>query len=286
MPIGGTHAPLRVGLLAPASAALVALLVAPLLLVADESLRVYVPGHVGAAADAPLTAAHYIELIAPAYLRYFADTFRMGVIASLVGVATGYPIAYRVARESRPRRRRLWIGFLVAMLFLSILVRVYAAALTFGPAGFGRGLAGLLGVGLNSRDYAELTVILGLVHCLIPMAALALVAPLQNLNPRLIEAAQALGAPVWKAHATVTLPLSARGGLAAFMLCFSFAISAFVIPLVLGKGRVLFVSNLIYSRFGEVGNYPAGAAMAITLLALSLGFVYLVSSAASRRWDR
>ena len=275
----------QVGLLAPAASALTVLLAAPLLLVSNESLRVYVPGYVGARADAPFTAQHYLDLIGTAYLGYFADTFRIGVIAALLGLAVGYLIAYRVARETAPRRRRAWIGFLVAMLFLSILVRVYAAALTFGPSGFGRSLSALLGVGLNSREYAEFTVILGLLHCLIPMAAIALVGPLQNLNPRLVEAAQALGAPRWKAHATVTLPLSARGALSAFMLCFSFAISAFVIPLVLGKGRVLFVSNLIYSRFGEVGNYPAGAAMAIALLLLSLGFVYTVSRAASYRWE-
>ena len=36
--------------------------------------------------------------------------------------------------------------------------------------------------------------------------------------------------------------------------------------MVLGKGRVLFVSNLIYARFGEVGNYPSGGALSITLL--------------------
>ncbi|MEJ0068182.1 MAG: hypothetical protein WDO24_04985 [Pseudomonadota bacterium] len=29
--------------------------------------------------------------------------------------------------------------------------------------------------------------ILGLVHCLIPMAAIALIGPFQNLNPRLVE---------------------------------------------------------------------------------------------------
>jgi ABC-type spermidine/putrescine transport system permease subunit I len=91
---------------------------------------------------------------------------------------------------------------------------------------------------------------------------------------------------LWKAHATITLPLSARGLLAAFMLCFTFAISAFVIPMVLGKGRVLFVSNLIYSRFGEIGNYPGGAALSVTLLALSLIVVYALDRAAGSRWRR
>jgi ABC-type spermidine/putrescine transport system permease subunit I len=74
--------------------------------------------------------------------------------------------------------------------------------------------------------------------------------------------------------------------LAAFMLCFTFSISAFVIPMVLGKGRVLFVSNLIYSRFGEIGNYPGGAALSIALLALSLTVVYALDRAAGSRWAK
>jgi putative spermidine/putrescine transport system permease protein len=271
-------------LLLPAAAVVVFLLVVPMGILGDQSFRLFVPGRVGVAAHAALTLANYAELLSPAYLRYFADTFRIGLIASAIALIVGYPIAYRVGHARGRRTRRLWLVFLVTMLFLSILVRVYAVDLAFGPAGFGRQLSAVLGIGLNSEAFIEITIIVGLLHCLIPMAALALVGPLQSLNPRLVEAAQALGAPVWKAHATVTLPLSVRGILAAFMLCFTFCLSAFVIPMVLGKGRVLFVSNLIYSRFGEIGDYPSGAALSLILLLLSLGFVYCVTEMINRRW--
>lgn len=274
------------GLLLPPLVFLIVLLLLPLLLVADESFRLFTPGRVGSVAGAPLTWQNYTDLFGVAYLRYFADTFRIGVIASLIALSVGLPIAHRIARESNAVRRRVWIAFLVSMMFLSILVRVYAIALALGPAGFGRELAGLLGVGLNSRAYVEVAVVAGLLHCLIPMAALSLLAPMQTLNPRLVEAAQALGAPIWRAHLDVTLPLSARAMLSSFMLCFTFCLSAFVIPLVLGKGRILFVSNLVYSRFGEVGNYPGGAAIAIVLLLLSLAFVYLLSRISNRQWAR
>src|SRR5215831_2916 len=273
-------------LLLPAVAVVTILLIVPLLLVGDESLRLFVSGRVGSAHDAPLTLQNYAELLRAAYGRYFADTFRLSLIASVLAVVLAYPIGYKVAREYRPRVRRAWIAFLVVMLFLSILIRVYAVSLATGPSGFGRWLSDLLGLSLNSRGYAEISIVFGLLHCLIPMAAIVLLAPLQALNPRLVEAAQALGAPSWKAHATITLPLSARGVLAAFMLCFTFCISAFVIPMVLGKGRVLFVSNLIYSRFGEIGNYPGGSALSITLLTLSLIVVYALDRAAGSRWRK
>ena len=279
------RAPRGAGLIVPALVVIAVLLAAPLLMVGDESLRLFVPGRVGSVHDAPLTLGNYADLVRPAYAGYFADTFGLSLVATLLALLLAYPIGYRVAREARPRVRRAWIAFLVVMLFLSILIRVYSVSLAVGPAGFGRALSNLLGLTLNSRGYAEISVVLGLLHCLVPMAVIVLLAPLQSLNPRLVEAAQALGAPRWKAHVTITIPLSARGLLAAFMLCFTFSISAFVIPMVLGKGRVLFVSNLIYSRFGEVGNYPGGAALSIALLTLSLIVVYAIGRATGNRLE-
>lgn len=266
-------------MLLPALLVLVVLLVAPLVLLGAESLRLFVPGRVGSMQDAPLTRENYAELLDSAYLHYFFYTFRIGFIASIVALIAAYPIAYRIVRVSGARGRRVWLTFLVTLFFLSILVRVYSVDLGFGPAGVGRVLSSIVGLGLNSTAYIELTIVAGLLHCLVPMAALSLLAPLQHLNPHLVEAAKSLGAPTWKAHVTITLPLSARGIMAAFMLCFTFCLSAFVIPLVLGKGRILFVSNLIFSRFGEVGDYPSGAAISVVLLLVSLATVYVLTRA-------
>jgi len=273
-------------ILLPAVFVLVALLILPLANIALESIRLFVPGHVGAASDAPYTLQNYTELLRPAYLRYFLDTFRISLIASMLALSVGYPIAYYLVRRAGPRLRRIWITGLVALIFLSILVRVYAVALTFGPTGFGTEIAAVLDISPNGGTYLEIMIIAGLMHFLVPMAALSLIATIQNINPRLFEAALALGAARTVAYLTVMLPLSARGILAAFMLCYTFCISAFVIPMVLGKGRVLFVSNLIYSRYGEVGDYPGGAAISIVMLILSVLLVYVVTQAAGSRWEK
>src|SRR5438132_13680927 len=133
------------GLLLPAVAVVAVLLVAPLLLVGDESLRLFVPGRVGSVHDAPLTLQNYAELLRPAYARYFADTFRISLIATLVALVLAYPIGYRVAREARPRVGRPGFGFLGVMWSLSILIPVYVFSLRVGPAAFVRGLAEWLG---------------------------------------------------------------------------------------------------------------------------------------------
>ena len=131
----------------------------------------------------------------------------------------------------------------------------------------------------------EIVVVAGLLHFTLPMAALTLVGTVQNVNPRLAEAAQTLGASRWLAHLTVTIPMCARGLLSAFLISFTLSVSAFIVPLILGKGRVVFVSNLIYSRFSEIANYPSGAALSLVLLVFSFAIVYAITEFVSRRLE-
>jgi len=249
-----------------------------------ESFRLYTPGSIGSSANAPFTLANYAELLTPAFAEFFLETIRISLLASLAGLVFAFVLAYWIARRLEQRRRALAVGLLVTLMFLSVLVRTYALELTFGAAGPLRSLLLALGISPNGRGYIELLVGAGLLHYIIPMATLTLLATIQNVDPRLVDAAQALGAPAWKAHLSITLPLSVRGLLAAFLFAFSFSISAFVIPMILGKGRVLFISNLIYTRFSEIADYPSGAAISIVLFAVAIAFVYVMSRQINRRW--
>lgn len=273
-------------LLVPGFALFLALLVLPLANVVDESFRLFEPGRIGSAKDAPYTLFNYAEMLEPSYLRYFAETFRFGAVSSLIALLIAFPIAYSVARQRRPFLRKVAIGFFIGMMFLSTLVRVYALQLTFGPTGYGGLLARLLNVSPNGRFYTELIVILGLLHYLIPITVITLLGTIQNLNPRLIEASQVLGASRLSSHLSITVPLCMPGLLSAFLICFTLCLSAFVVPMILGKGKVLFVSNLIYARFSEIANYPSGSAVAITMLVIALVVIYGITSVISRRFGR
>lgn len=273
-----------IALLVPGVGILLAFLVLPLANVVEESLRLFEPGRIGAAKDAPYTLFNYTELLNKTYLYYFVETARIGFIASIVGLVLGFPISYAIARQLNSYWRKVAVGFLIGVMFLSTLVRVYALQLTFGPTGIAKLLSGLIGVSMNGRVYTELVVILGLLHYLVPIAAITLLGTIQNVNPRLTEAGQALGAPRWVAHLTITVPLCVPGFLSAFLISFTLCLSAFVVPMILGKGKVLFVSNLIYARFSEIANYPSGSAISIIMLILSLLLIYGVTYFVNRRW--
>ncbi|MBV9053472.1 MAG: ABC transporter permease subunit [Hyphomicrobiales bacterium] len=248
-----------------------------------ESFRPFTPGRIGAVSDAPLTLANYEELLTPSFLEFFMQTLRISLFASLVGLVFSFTLAYWITRRMSPRGRAIAVGFFVSLMFLSVLVRTYALELTFGAAGPFRAILLSFGVYPNSRGYIEVLVAAGLLHYIVPLATLTLLTTIQNVDPRLFDAAQTLGAPGWRAHLSVTLPLCRDGLLAAFLFSFAFSISAFVIPMILGKGRVLFVSNLIYNRFSEIADFPSGAAISAVLFAVSITIVYLTTRYVNRR---
>ena len=269
----------------PAAMIFIPLFVLPMAGLFIESFKLFVPGRIGSAVDAPFTTLNYSELLTTSFANFFFQTLRISLLASLAGMFFSFPLAYWITRRLSERWRAIAVGFFVTLMFLSVLVRTYALELTFGAAGPLRSTLLALGISPNGRGYIEVLVGAGLLHYIIPMSTLTLLGTIQNVDSRLTDAAQALGAPAWKAHLTVTLPLCMRGILAAFLFAFTFSISAFVIPMILGKGRVLFISNLIYNRFSEIANYPSGAAISIVLFALAMLIVYVMTYQVNKRWQ-
>mgnify|MGYP003393049039 FL=1 len=267
MPLSALH---RV-LLAPGLLILAGLVIAPIVLMAVDSFRPFVDGR---ALAKGWTVKNYAELIEPAYAYYFWDTFRIGFLVSAVAVTMGTPLAWQAARTSRRVVRVSIFGLLITLLFLGLIAKLYAIQMTWGPTGPLAFFGGLIGVPVRSPGYAEVQVFIGLLHFVLPIATLMMIGTFQNISPRLEEAATSLGAPRWHVALTVTLPLAMPGLLAAFMIVFAMCISNFVVPLILGRGVVLFTTNLMYTRFSDVANYPSGAAIGIIMLVLACSLVY------------
>ena len=189
----------------------------------------------------------------------------------------GAPVAWLAARTRRRAVRVAIFGLLIGLLFMSLVARLYAIQMTWGSTGPLAFFGTLIGVPARSAAYAAIQVSLGLLHFVLPMVALIMIGTFQNISPRLEEAAASLGAPRWSVAFTVTLPLAVPGLLSAFMIAFAMCISNFVVPLILGRGVVLFTANLMYVRFTDVANYPSGAAIGIIMFVLAALVVYAMT---------
>ncbi|MEA3537083.1 hypothetical protein [Rhizobium sp. CC-YZS058] len=194
-------------LLAPALMILIAFLVAPMLIVANESVREFVPGRVGASEGALVTVANYTELLNPVYATYFLQTYLIASLSALLAILVSFPVANYVARHMGSVGRRISISALIGLMFLSSTVRIYAIQLTFGSVSGIGSFIQYFGYSTNSNVYVYMNVFAGLLHYQIPLSILIISGAIMNLSPRYMEAAQSLGASRCEAHFNVTIPL-------------------------------------------------------------------------------
>jgi spermidine/putrescine transport system permease protein len=109
--------------------------------------------------------------------------------------------------------------------------------------------------------------------------ALPLYVSLEQIDHSLIEAAQDLYASKWKAFLKVTLPLSLPGVVAGTLLTFIPAAGDFINAQLLGSTKQHMIGNVIQSKFLELTDYPAAAAMSFILMAIILVLVFIYARA-------
>jgi putative spermidine/putrescine transport system permease protein len=222
------------------------------------------PAQVGAA----FTLANYRAFVTdPFYLEMLLRTCGLGFLVTLGCLATGYPVAYYLART--PSR---WRGFALFLVISPLLVSAIVRNIGWFPLLSQSGAVNwvLLKFGLIASPLSLINnftgVVIGLVHALLPFMILTLTTVIQRIEGDLEEAAANLGAGPLQTFWRVLLPLSLPGVVSGSLLVFAMAISAYTTPAILGGNRVLVMATYIAQQFRTVLNYPAGGTAAALLL--------------------
>ena len=103
---------------------------------------------------------------------------------------------------------------------------------------------------------------------------------MERFDFSLVEAGYDLYATRWRVLKRVILPLVKPGIVAGCILVFIPSLGAYVTPRVLGGGKHMMLGNLIELQFGQGRNWPLGAALSLTLLAVVMAalIVYVRST--------
>lgn len=260
------------GLLLP-GAFFLAFLVMSVVMLARFSLNGWDPG---LGMYPSVTLSNYGDFITDSYFRgIFLKTLRLALVVTLIALVLGYPYAYFLAMSRGPVRNLLLLIVIVPLL-IDVLVRAYGWLILLGD----RGLINQSLISLGVRDepfymlYTETSVVIELIHEILPFMVLPIAAVLEKIDPSLTEAGQSLGASKLQTFLRITLPISLPGILAGTLLCFALSASAFVAPLVLGGGKVMVMSLLIRTQMSVLLNWPFAAAESIILVALTLIILY------------
>jgi spermidine/putrescine transport system permease protein len=201
------------------------------------------------------------------YRSQFIRSIEYAGIATLLALVLSYPVAYWIAFRGG-RWKNLLLLMIVAPFFVTYLIRTLAWETILSDHGVVvRTLQHLHLVSPGGHVLATATaVVAGITYNFLPFMALPLYVSLEQIDQRLIEAAQDLYASNVKAFLRVTLPLSLPGVVAGTLLTFIPAAGDFINAQLLGSPENHMIGNVIQSKFLELTDYPAAAAMSFILM--------------------
>src|SRR6266481_1357120 len=267
-------------LLAPATFWFLMLLILPLAVVIVYSFgeRAATGGY-----QAAFTLANYLNL--PARLMAFRNTLTLAPAGTLICLLIGYPLAYYLAVKASAKSRLFLVILVIVPFWTSFLIRTYAWMFILG----GRGIPALLGwIGIEDVRLINtpFAVLIGIVYGYLPLMVFPIFVSLEKLDKRLLEASEDLGAAPFATFRQVTLPLSAPGVITGCMLVFILLMGEYLIPQLLGGGKVFFIGNALVDLFLQSLNWPFGSACAVALVVVMVVTVSLYLKATRARGER
>ena len=159
---------------------------------------------------------------------------------------------------------------IIIPFWTNLLIRTFAVMEIIRNEGVVNTL--LVGSGIIEQPiqmlYTEFAIMIGMLYVYLPLMVLPIYAAMERLDFTLVEAAYDLYGSRWRVLRQVVFPLVKPGVIAGSILVFVPSLGAYVTPRVLGGGKQLMLGNLIELQFGQGRNWPLGAALSITLLAI------------------
>jgi len=213
------------------------------------------------------TLDNYRRALDDLYIGVLLTSVRIAVVSTVAALLLGYPAAYYIARAER-RHRVVLLVLVILPFWTSFLIRTYAWIVLLNPEGLINRVARALGFGPLPLLYNEFAIVVGLVYAYLPLMVLPIYASLERLGPLPGEAAADLYASPATTFRKVTLPLTLPGVVAGCIFVFVPSLGNFIVPDLLGGGQKVMIGNLIQQQFLTARDWPFGAVLAMSVVAL------------------
>lgn len=221
---------------------------------------------------------------ADAHIIVLWRSIRLAFYTTVLSLILGFPTAYFIATRAE-RNRDVWLFLITIPFWTNLLIRTFAIQELIRNEGVVNSF--LRAMGLIEQPiqmmFTDFAVMLGMAYVYLPLMVLPLYASMEKMDFRLVEAGYDLYAGRFKVLTKIIIPLVKPGIVAGSILVFIPALGAYVTPRMLGGGKILMLGNLIDLQFDQGRNWPLGASLSITLMAIVMValLVYVRNASAS-----
>ncbi len=226
------------------------------------------------------TLGYIRKAFEPIYFKAMMKSFLYAGIATVICFLLAYPLALIIAKKDTKGSSMLFV-FILPM-WMNFLLRTYAWLTLLET---NNGVINTLLKALNLPTLNIIgtpnAVILGMVYNFLPFMVLPIYNALAKIDPYVLEAANDLGANAIQRLIKVVFPLSIPGVMSGVTMVFMPAVTSFVIPNLLGSGKVNLIGNLIEQQFLMTYNWGFGSAMSLILMVIilmSMGFMQKIDN--------
>ena len=212
------------------------------------------------------------------YAAVFGRSFKLALIATVICLFIGYPVAYFLSREGASFQRTAMVLIMLPM-WINFLLRTYSWMTILENNGLLNQLFQKIGlialynsITGHSIEFFPMmdtqgAVVLGMVYNYLPFMILPIYSVIGKMDRSLLEAARDLGANSVTVFRKVILPLSLPGVLSGITMVFVPSVSTFAISRMLGGGTELLLGDLIERQFlGGAYNPQLGAAISLVMM--------------------
>ena len=203
------------------------------------------------------------------YSHTFIMSLGFALIATVICLLIGYPLAYCMSRMSE-RTRNILTVLLMLPMWISLLIRTYSLMALLDNGGLVSGFLTKLGFEKLTFIGTEGAVILGMIYDFLPYMVLPIFTSMNKLDVRYLEAAADLGCNNRKTLLRVILPLTMPGVISGVTMVFVPSISTFYISQKLGGGVFDLLGDTIERQFQNAVTYHTGAAISLVMMVLIL----------------
>ncbi len=212
------------------------------------------------------TLSNYSQVFQSLYLSTILRSLELSIGATIACLLIGFPVAYTIARAGG-RRQAILLLMVMIPFWTSFVVRTYGIYNVINDNGPLYQLLHALGLvhGYLHLLFTPVGVGIGIVYTYLPLMILPLFVALERIDPLVLDAAHDLGASQLRTVRRVVIPLAMPGIIAGCILVGIPATGEYVIPQILGGGTTLMFGNVVSDQFLNLGDYPFGSAMAVSV---------------------
>ena len=216
------------------------------------------------------TLANILAIGSSEHLKALWLSLTLAGVSTVICLLLAYPLALIL------RKRHIGKGSFVVFIFIlpmwmNFLLRTMAWQTLLEKNGVINAFLTILHLPNIAIINTPAAIILGMVYNFLPFMILPILSVLEKIDPKVIEAAQDLGANSFTVFRRVTFPLSLPGVLSGVTMVFIPSVSTFVISRLLGGGKSLLLGDLIEMQFmGTTYNPWLGSAIALVMMVIVL----------------